>query len=219
MKNVIITGATGMIGNLVLQYALESAEVVKVTSIVRKPSGIKHAKLEEIVHDNFLDFSAIKEKFANQEIAYFCIGVYTGAVPRDKFSEITVGYTEAFAKTLREQSSKTTFCFLSGDGADRTEKSRLMFAKDKGIAENIIDRLRFDRFYSFRPGYIYPVTPRVEPNFAYRAMKALYKPLHKVFPAIGITSGEVAGAMFKAGLHGADKDILNSKDIRALAAR
>jgi nucleoside-diphosphate-sugar epimerase len=218
MKNVIITGATGMIGSLVLQYALESPEVAKVTSIVRKPSGIKHAKLEEVVHGNFLDFSAIKDKYANQEIAYFCIGVYTGAVPRDKFREITVGYTEAFAKTLREQSNSTTFCFLSGDGADRTEKSKLMFARDKGIAENIIDRLHFNRFYSFRPGYIYPVTPRVEPNFAYRAMRALYKPLHKVFPAMGITSEEVAKAMFKGGLYGAGKDILSSRDIRELAS-
>ena len=216
MKNVIITGSSGMIGGMVLQKCLESNDVKKITSIVRKTSGISHPKLNEIIHDNFLDYTAISSQFQNQDIAFYCIGVYTGAVPRDKFKEITVDYTEAFAKTLRSESVKTTFCFLSGQGADQTEKSRMMFAKDKGIAENILQKLNFDRFYTFRPGYIYPSMPRVEPNLTYKIMKAIYKPISFIYPNIGISSEQLSSAMIKVGWAGYHKTILENKDIRTV---
>ena len=50
---VLITGATGMIGNLVLQHCLESDAVDSVVSLLRRPSGIQHQKLEEIIIDDF----------------------------------------------------------------------------------------------------------------------------------------------------------------------
>ena len=151
MKNVIITGATGMIGGSVLDMCLESQEIVKVTSIVRRATGKIHEKLNEVIHKDFLDYSSIENHFENQDICYFCIGVYTGAVPRDKFREITVDYTKVFAELLRQKNEKTSFCFLSGQGADTTEKSRVAFAKDKGIAENILKELDFANLHIFPP--------------------------------------------------------------------
>lgn len=148
MKNVILTGGTGMIGGLVLQECIKSPDIKKVISIVRRPTGIKHKKLTEIVHDDFLDYSKIETQCKNIDVAYYCLGVYTGAVPREKFREITVGYTKAFASALRKISPKATFCFLSGVGADRKEKSRMMFAQDKGIAENFLLRLPCGRSIS-----------------------------------------------------------------------
>ncbi|MDQ3111212.1 MAG: NAD(P)H-binding protein, partial [Bacteroidota bacterium] len=123
MKNIIITGSNGMIGGLILQECLNRPDVAKVTSIVRGKSGIAHAKLVEIIHENFLDYSSIAEHFKNQDAAFYCIGVYTGQLPKDEFRKITVDFTKAFAKTLRENSAKATFCFLSGQGADQKEKS------------------------------------------------------------------------------------------------
>src|SRR5437868_6567653 len=100
MKNIIITGSNGMIGGLILQRCLADPQVAKVTSIVRKPSGISNLKLEEIVHHDFMNYEAIREKLRNQDICYYCIGVYTGAVPTEEFSRITVDYTREFAKEL-----------------------------------------------------------------------------------------------------------------------
>jgi nucleoside-diphosphate-sugar epimerase len=216
MKNIIITGSSGMIGALVLQKCLNSNDVNKVTSIVRKASGIKHAKLNEIVHTNFTDYTSISEVFKDQEIAFYCIGVYTGAVPRDEFREITVDYTFAFAKMLRSKSDKTTFCFLSGQGADQTEKSKMMFAKDKGIAENTLQKMQFSQFYTFRPGYIYPTTPRIEPNVSYKIMKVLYKPVSIIYPNIGISSENLASAIVEVGWNGYRKSILENKDLRSI---
>ncbi len=216
MKNIIITGSSGMIGALVLQKCLNSNDVNKVTSIVRKASGIKHVKLNEIVHTNFLDYNPISEVFKDQDIAFYCMGVYTGAVSRDEFRKITVDYTLAFAKMLRSKSDKTIFCFLSGQGADQTEKSKMMFAVDKGIAENGLKKMQFSQFYTFRPGYIYPSTPRVETNFTYKIMKVLYKPVSFIYPNIGISSDNLASVIVKVGYNGYPKSVLENKDIRSI---
>jgi nucleoside-diphosphate-sugar epimerase len=215
MKNVIITGSNGMIGGLILQNCLNNPEINKITTLVRKKTGLVHEKLNEIIHDNFLDFSAIENAFQNQDVCFYCIGVYTGQVPRDEFAKITIDFTKAFATVLRKKNDKTTFCFLSGQGADSTEKSNVMFARDKGIAENFLFGLKFNQTYTFRPGYIYPVTKRVEPNFLYRLMRVLYKPLlSKVFPNNVITSEKVANTMVAVGLNGASNVIFENKDIR-----
>jgi nucleoside-diphosphate-sugar epimerase len=215
MKNVIITGSNGMIGSLILNNCLQNQEVKSVTTIVRRKSGISNPKLIEIVHDDFLDFSKIKSIFQNQDVCYYCIGVYTGKVPREEFAKITIDFTKAFATTLRKNNDKTTFCFLSGQGADRTEKSNVMFAKDKGIAENILFSLKFSECYSFRPGYIYPIIPRKEPTFAYQLMHILYMPILNVFfPSYCTTSEQLANTMVNVGLHGAQIEIFENNSIR-----
>lgn len=218
MKHVLITGTNGMIGQLILDLCLQRTDVATVTSITRKPLGIVHHKLREIIHTDFMNFGTIQEHFSNQDCCFYCIGVYTGTVPREEFRKITVDYTRIFAETLKQMSPEVTFCFLSGQGADRTEKSKLMFAQDKGIAENILERLAFKQLSIFRPGYIYPVKPRQEPNFFYRLSRILYKPfLSKVYPNIGLTSVQLATAMVKIGLDGGTQQVYENREIRQVA--
>jgi uncharacterized protein YbjT (DUF2867 family) len=215
--NVIITGSNGMVGGLILNKCLASFEVTQVTSIVRRPTGIIHPKLKEIIHTDFLDFTAIEEVFKNQDVCFYCIGVYTGKVSRAEFATITIDYTRAFAEMLRKHNEKTTFCFLSGQGADRKEKSRVMFAKDKGIAENILFHLKFAKMHSFRPGYIYPVVPRQEPNLTYKLMRLFYKPVVSwLFPFACVTSEQLTSVMVEVGLHGGHKEIYENNDIRKI---
>ena len=219
MKNVIIAGATGMTGGLVLDYCLASPEIKSVTVIVRKPTGITNYKLNEVVHPDFSDLSAVTESFKNQDIAYYCLGVYTGAVDRETFRKITLNYTQVFADTLRKISPETTFYFLSGMGADPTEKSKVMFARDKGAAENYLNTLNFNQLFIFRPAYIYPVIPRKEPNLTYRIFRFFYPVMKLMYPSGVIPSTNLAKAMFHAGLKGTEKHILENIDIRQLAAK
>lgn len=219
MKKVIITGPTGMIGKLALQDCLRREEVERVTAITRRKTGVEHGKLREVVHSDFLDYSAISNELKDHDLALYCIGVYTGALPDGEFERITVDYTKAFASALLEQSDKPVFCFLSGAGADRTEKSRMIFARTKGAAENFLLEQDFSRVHIFRPGYIYPVTPRKEPNFGYRAIRSLYPFLSKLFPNMGISSQDLARAMVEVGLQGGEKDTFENQDIREQAER
>ncbi len=215
MKNVIITGATGMVGSVVLDNCLERNDINRVTVVTRRSTGIVHEKLIEVIHDNFLDFQNIQDYMKNQDVCIYCLGVYTGQFPAPEFRTMTVDYTQAFAEALGSYNEKTTFCFLSGQGADSAEKSRMMFARDKGAAENILLDLKFENTFIFRPGYIHPSRPRKDPNFSYVLMKILYTPfLSRIYPNIGLTSNDLGKVMVKIGLEGGSKSIYENRDIR-----
>lgn len=220
MKNILIAGASGMIGGLILSHCLHSEEVAGVTVIVRKSLGLSHPKLTEVVHRDFTDYTAITSVFKGVDVCYYCVGVYTGQVPTDEFKKITVDYTCAFASILKQQSPETVFCFLSGDGADPKEKSRLLFAREKGKAENFLLSLSFGATYIFRPGYIYPVQKREEPNRMYAVLRVLWKPFFsRVAPWSGVTSVQLAQVMTQVGLHGAAQTVFSNNDIRRFPVR
>lgn len=217
MKKVIITGATGMIGGTVLRKCLESPEINQIVSISRRTTGIQHEKLTEVLRQDFLDLSALSAHFEGVDAAYFCLGVYTGQVPNDLFKTITVDYTKSFADALKTGSPKAHFCFLSGEGADPKEKSRLAFARFKGMAENYLIQQDFGALHIFRPAYIYPVEPRKEPNLSYRIFRSLYPIMKKLYPAGEITSEQLAQAIFQTGLSdGPEEVILSNVAIKAL---
>lgn len=212
MKNVIITGATGMVGNIVLQQCLQSDEVGKVISISRKSVGISNPKLTEIIHQDFTSYENIREHFKNIDAVYFCIGVYTGAVSDEKFKQITVDYTNALVDMVKAESPNANFCLLSGGGADRTEKSKTAFARYKGMAENHLFS-NLNNAYSFRPAYIYPVEKRNEPNLMYRVTRWLYPVIRLLGKSASIPSTVLAKAIFTIGLNGNEQSILENKDI------
>ena len=210
---VAITGSTGMVGGEILNLCLQSCEIKNIISFVRKPTSNKtQDKLSSIVVSDFEDYSEYAEELKNVDMAFFCIGVYTGKVKDDLFKKITVNYAVEFAKALKKNSPKATLCLLSGAGADRSEKSRTSFARYKGMAENQVAELGLN-FYSFRPGYIYPVEPRKEPNLMYRISRSLY-PLIRLFGKnTSIKSTELAQAMLNVGRNGASKEMLENRDI------
>jgi uncharacterized protein YbjT (DUF2867 family) len=200
MKDLVIVGATGMVGGYALRYALEHPDIERVTAIGRKPTGIEHPKLKEVLHADFADCSTLVEALSGQNAAVYCLGAYTGAVSDAQLRVITVDYTVEFARVLRIGSPEASFSFLSGSGADSTEKSRVPFARYKGIAENALLAAGFPHLYVFRPAYIYPVEPRKEPNFSYRLLRAIYPVFRVLFPNQVIPADDLARAMVDAAI-------------------
>jgi uncharacterized protein YbjT (DUF2867 family) len=208
-----------MVGGCALRICLENPDVSQVTVLGRSRTGIKDARLREVVVDDFTDYSALTDALENQDAALYCLGAYTGAVPDDLFRQITVDYTLAFARALHKASPQAAFCFLSSQGADPTERSRMAFARHKGAAENGLLEIGFPRVHFFRPGYIYPATPRKEPNLVYTITRFLYPLLRRIYPNIGISSEDLAAAMVHAGLYGTGenkKPVMENKDIRSM---
>lgn len=214
-KRVLILGANGMIGDLILQKCLQSNEINEVIAITRNELSTKNGKLRNIILANFLNVDAIEREFENIDICYYCLGVYTGAVSNELFFQITVDYTKVIANKLKQKSPLASFCFLSGMGADLTEKSKMPFAKAKGIAENYLLQLKMGRLVIFRPGYIYPIIKRKEPNFFYTLSRWLYPVLKFIYPNIGLSSEVLANSMFKAGFTATPTIILENKAIKA----
>ena len=214
-----IVGATGMVGGYALRYALEHPAVSHVTAIGRRKLGIAHPKLEEVVHRDFADGSALAEPLSGQDAAVYCIGAYTGAVPDAVLRKITVDYTIEFARVLRGSSPDAAFSFLSGGGADPTGQSRIAYARFKGEAEQALLAVGFPCVYIFRPAYIYPVEPRKEPNFGYRLLRGLYPVFRVLFPNQVIRADDLARAMVDVTVRGRGEHggvVLENRDIRAM---
>jgi uncharacterized protein YbjT (DUF2867 family) len=193
--HLVLVGATGMVGGYALRYALEHPAVERVTAISRRTLGISHTKLNEILHPNFGDCSALAESLSHQDAAIFCLGAYTGSVSDAELRTITVDYTVEFARVLHTSSPGAEFVFLSGRGADPTGKSRIAFARYKGEAENALLAAGFHAVYIFRPAYIYPVKPRMEPNLGYRLLRAIYPVFRMLFPSQVIRADDLARVM------------------------
>jgi len=219
-KRLVIVGATGMVGGYALRCALDHPAVGITTSIGRKPTGLSHPKLNEVLHQDFADDSALAGALAGQDAAVFCLGAYTGAVADAELRRITVDYTIEFARVLRSSSPNATFAFLSAGGADPTGRSRIAFARYKGEAEKALAAAGFPRVYIFRPAYIYPVQPRKEPNFSYRLLRAIYPAFRVLFPNQVIRADDLARTMVDVAVQRTGQDrtlVLENRDIRHLA--
>jgi uncharacterized protein YbjT (DUF2867 family) len=221
-KRLVIVGATGMVGGYALRYALDHPAVGQAMAISRKPTGITHPKLNEVLHQNFADCSALAVALSNQDAVVFCLGAYTGAVSDADLRRVTVDYTVEFARVLCVSSPRAVFAFLSGSGADPTGRSRIAFARYKGEAENALSAAGFSELYSFRPAYIYPVVPRREPNISYQLLRAIYPAFRLLLPNQVIRADDLARAMVDVTLHGSGAArhvaVLENRDIRALVA-
>jgi uncharacterized protein YbjT (DUF2867 family) len=218
-KRLVIVGATGMVGGYALRYALDHRAVGRVTAIGRRKLGISHSKLDEVLHRDFADCSALVETLAGVNAAIFCLGTYTGSVADAELRKITVDYPIEFARVLRGSSSDAAFSFLSGNGADPTGRSRMAFARYKGAAETALLAAGFPRVYVFRPGYIYPVQPRQEPNVSYRLLRAIYPVFRRLFPNLVIPADDLARAMVDVAVRETRETagwVFENRDIRAL---
>ena len=219
-KRLVIVGATGMVGGHALRYALDHPAVGAATAIGRKPTGLSHPKLKEVLHQDFSDCSALAGSLSDQDAAVFCLGAYTGAVPDAELRRITVDYAVEFARVLSGSSPNAAFAFLSGSGADPTGRSRLAFARYKGEAEKALAAAGFPHVYIFRPAYIYPVQPRREPNFSYRLLRAIYPAFRVLFPNQVIPADDLARTMVDVAVRGTGEGrtlVLENRDIRRLS--
>ena len=208
-----------MVGGYALRYALDHPDVGRVTAIGRKKLGISHPKLDEVLHRDFADCSALVETLSGQHAVIFCLGTYTGSVSDADLRTITVDYTVEFARVLRGSSPDAAFSFLSGNGADPTGRSRMAFARYKGEAEKALLAAGFPHVYIFRPAYIYPVQPRKEPTFSYRLLRAIYPVFRLLFPNQVIPADDLAHAMVDVAVRETPEIgglVFENRDIRAL---
>ena len=221
MKRLVIVGASGMVGGRALRHGLEHPNVERVTSVGRRILGVSHPKLTEVLHPNFADCSALAETLSGQDAAVYCLGTYTGAVPDAELRRITLDYTIEFARVLRGSSPDAVFTFLSGGGADPTGRSRIAYARYKGAAEKALLAAGFPHVYIFRPGYIYPVEPRKEPNFGYRLLHAVYPVFRLLLPNLVIRSDDLARAMVDVSVRETEEResrVFENRDILAMIA-
>ena len=213
----IITGVTGMVGEGVLHECLLHPDVESVLVINRKPCGVKHEKLREIIHKDFFDLSTIENQLTGYNACYFCAGVSSVGKKEDEYTRITYDLTLNFARTLLKLNPDMIFCYVSGSGTDSTEKGRLMWARVKGKTENDLMKLGFKDAYMFRPGLIKPTKGLNNAYKSYMFFTPFYPIFSKLFPKFVVTLEEIGLAMINVTLFGSDKKVLECKDIAQIA--
>jgi uncharacterized protein YbjT (DUF2867 family) len=213
----IVTGATGMVGEGVLHECLQHPDVEHVLVINRKPGGVTHPKLEEIIHTNFFDLSSIESKLTNYNACFFCLGVSSIGMKEPEYHRLTYDLTMQVAKTLVRQNPGMTFCYVSGSGTDSTEKGKLMWARVKGKTENDIMKLPFKNSFMFRPGLMKPTQGLKNTLKSYKYINWLYPVLRKFFPNAACELREVGLAMINTVNKAPAKRLLEVKDIVELA--
>jgi uncharacterized protein YbjT (DUF2867 family) len=218
--NVLLFGATGMVGQGVLRECLLDPQVQRVVTIGRTPTGAQQPKLREIVHRDLWHYAEIESDLSGFDACFFCLGVSSAGMKEEEYARITYGITMAAAETLSRLNPQMTFIYVSGAGTDSTGKGRSMWARVKGKTENALLQLPFAGAYMFRPGMIQPLHG-IKPKTAwYRVIYDVLRPLmpllRRIFPNQVVTTEEIGRAMLAVARRGYPKPILETKDIRAV---
>ncbi len=210
-----------MVGKGALIECIESPLVKRVDVIVRKHLSIKHEKIREHIHQNFLDFDSLKESFTDIDACFYCVGISSLGLSESQYREITLDYTVAAANLLVKQSPNCVFCFVSGTGTDSSAKGKVMWARVKGEAENHLLSLPFKAAYMLRPGFIQPMKGVQSKTRLYRFFYVLLAPLFPIIKMLArpyITTTEAMGkAMIQLTLKGYPKPWLSTRDINKAA--
>jgi len=213
---IIITGSTGTVGSELVREAVADNDIEEVILLARKPSEIKHPKIREIIHKNFLDYSGLENIFMETDACLWCLGISQTKVSKDDYFIITYDYAVAAAKAMLAANPAITFLFLSGQGADSTEKSRVRFAKVKGQTENALRAMNFRKLIIFRPGGINPVSKSKNVSIN-KKFEFLFIQLMKVIVPWAVVNTDVlAKAMLKSIKQDNGQIILSHKMIRQL---
>ena len=214
---VLLFGATGMVGQGVLRECLLDQNVQHVLSIGRSMTGQRHPKLRELVHENFLDFSALEADLSGFDACFFCLGVSSAGMTEERYHRVTYDITMAAARTLAKLNPQMTFIYVSGMGTDSTERGRAMWARVKGKTENALLQLPFKAQYMFRPAFIQPLHGIRSKTKLYRALYAVMGPIYPwlraSFPKYVTTTEQVGRAMLKVAQQGTQKSVLENWDI------
>jgi len=214
---VILTGATGMVGEGVLHECALHPDVEEILVLTRKPSGYVHSKVKEIIHKDFFDLSAIEDQLKNYNACFFCLGVSSVGMNEADYTRMTYTLTLHVATTLSKYNKDMTFCYVSGASTDSTEKGKSMWARVKGKTENDLSKLPFKSVYFFRPGYMHPTKGLKNTLTFYKYISWMYPMLRTLFPGSASTLKELGLAMINSARIGYDKKILEVKDIVKLA--
>jgi uncharacterized protein YbjT (DUF2867 family) len=217
---VILFGATGMVGQGVLRECLLDPDVESVLVVGRSPTGQRHAKLRELLRDDFLDYSDVESQLAGFDACFFCLGVSSIGMDEERYRHLTYDITLAAARVLARLNPQMVLVYVSGRGTDSTEQGSLMWARVKGKTENDLLKLPFKAAYMFRPAGIQPLHGiRSKTGWVqaiYVATSPLLSLLNRVAPKYMTTTEQVGRAMIKVARDGFPKPVLESEDISSL---
>ncbi|MFM8348148.1 MAG: NAD-dependent epimerase/dehydratase family protein [Bacteroidota bacterium] len=217
--SVIITGASGMVGEGVLHACLNSDAIERVLVVGRRSCEVSHPKLTEVLTPDFFNLESIQSSLRGYDACFFCLGVSSIGLKEPEYTRLTHTLTTGFADAVAQENPGSVFCYISGAGTDSTEVGRSMWARVKGRTENDLQKKNFRAAYCFRPGYIHP-TPGMKFTLPmYRYVDWAWPIFRTLFPNYCSTLQQIGQAMINSVHHGPAARVLEVKDINQLATQ
>ena len=216
---VIVTGVTGMVGEGVLHECLLSPDIEKVLVVNRRPCGISHPKLSEVIVADFFNLDAVEDRLRGYDACFFCLGITSVGTKKADYEKITYDLTLGFAKSLVKWNAGTTFCYVSGRSTDSAEKSRLHWARVKGKTENDLQKLGFRQVFLFRPAMLKATEGSKNTPAVYKWLRWLVPILETFFPNSISSLAQLGRAMIEVAKNGYDKNVLEVVDIKKASAK
>ena len=215
--NVMLFGATGMVGQGVLRECLLAPDVERVLAVGRNATGQHHEKLTDLAVPDLFDLSAHDAALSGFDACFFTLGVSAAGMSEEKYSRLTYDLTLSIATVLARLDREMTFIYVSGQGTDSMEHGRIMWARVKGRTENALLKLPFKAAYMFRPGVIVLLHGIKSRTSWYRALYAVATPmlplLRRLFPRSVTTTEQMGRAMLSVARNGYSSRILETSDI------
>jgi hypothetical protein len=210
-----------MIGSGALIECLGHPDVEAVLAVGRRPTGVDHEKLDELAHEDFLSYGAVSDRLRGYDACLFCLGVSAAGLSEAEYTRVTHDFTIAAAEAFLAMNPDGTFCYISGQGADGSERGRVMWARVRGRLENRLLGMGLGPVWIFRPGFVQPVKGVTSRTSLYRAIYAVLGPVYPLLETVApkhVTSSDRLGlALIRAARLGAPKPVLGNPEINALA--
>lgn len=210
---IILTGATGLVGEGVLLTILNDSRVEAIMSLSRKPCGITHPKLKELLVADFLQIHEYKSELTGYDALFYCAGITSLGMTEEAYTIVTYDTPMAVAKVLLDLNPNMVINHISGGHTDSTEKGKVMWARVKGKIENALAAMPFKAVYNLRPGFMKPVEGQQNVRSYYKAIRFAYPFLKFCFPSYGCELKELGTAMINTTEKGFDKKVLEVNDI------
>src|SRR6202012_3961591 len=113
---VLLLGATGMVGEGVLLQCVAAHDVSEVVAIVRSPLERVQAKLTEMQHRDFFNWSDVD--LSRFDACFFCLGVSSLGKSEADYRHVTYDLTMSLAQALVKASPQAVFVYVSGAGTN-----------------------------------------------------------------------------------------------------
>lgn len=211
---IILTGATGYVGEGVLLELLRFPQVEKVLSVSRRPTGIWHGKLEEYIVPDFMQLEAGDERFNGYDAVFFIAGITSVGTPREVYVRISQEIPLHFADIMPDK-ARMTYIYLSGAGT--TPDGKLFWQKVKGGTENAVRTKGFKRAFGFRPA----IMKWAKGQKRIQTMQYLFLPFYPLLRLMkqANSMNEIAQSLLVLARDGYEKFAIDPADIVKLAKR
>lgn len=213
---IIVTGATGLIGAEVVRQAIIDDTISEIILLVRSQPELQHPKITVVLHKDFTDYSSAQGYFTKADALIWCLGISQTQVSKKQYEVITYDYVHACASFCLQHNTAIRFVFVSGDGADRTEKSRTIFKRLKGKAENFLLQSGLQKIWIARPGAVRPKHKNPKAPFLYKLVYFLFPLIEKFSPDKIIWSDILGKALLKLAKDGNENNTLENIELRGL---